>query len=310
MEHSCDRGRMARRAALLAWVAGLACAHKPEAPRGPVIKHLQLDGTKQVSSGDIKQGIATSATGWWPFAERKHFDPVTWQSDLRRIERIYEARGFYGAEVVSDQVKPVKGGVDLQAVISEGPPTRIDSLTVQGLESLPPAQAERVVAPLGLKPGELFREAAWESAKDRLRKRLRNLGFAQVVVEGRALVDVETQKASLLLVVRLGREYRFGDIEVHQEPGSRLQPAWISEQVRLAIPYGKTYSDDALTEGQRRVFAMGLFTVAKVSAGHPDAETGLVPIVVETGTAPFRTLRAGGGVHIDLIRTEVRLRLE
>ena len=66
---------------------GVACAHQEEAPRGPVVRGLELEGAHQVSAGDVKKRIATSETGWWwPFATKQYFDPVTWQSDLRRIE--------------------------------------------------------------------------------------------------------------------------------------------------------------------------------------------------------------------------------
>jgi translocation and assembly module TamA len=293
-----------------AFTAG-ACAHKGETPPGPVIKHMELEGTHQVSQGDIKKRIATSATGWWwPFATKKYFDPVTWQSDLRRIERVYETRGFYQAEVVAAEVKVVKGGVDLKAVISEGKPTVIASLEIKGLEQLTAGEKGRVVDDLGLAGGDVFLEDRWEAAKEQIRQRLRDLGFAQVDLDGRALIDVKTHQASLLIVVRPGTRYRFGDIQVRLGSQSHLAPAWVWEQVRLAIPEGQLYSDDALAEAQRRVFGMGLFVVARVTAGTPDPVGGIMPIVVEAREAPFRTLRTGAGLRIDQIRNEARLILE
>ncbi|MEO5767509.1 MAG: POTRA domain-containing protein, partial [Polyangia bacterium] len=180
-----------------------------------MIKHLDLEGTKQVSNRDIKKRIATAATGWWwPFATKQYFDPVTWQSDLRRIERVYETRGFYQAEVVSDEVKRVKGGVELTAVISEGKPTTVESFEVQGLEPLTPAERQTALDDLGIERGKTFLEGGWESAKEQLQARLRDMGFAEVELDARALVDVKTRKASLVMVVRPGERYRFGAIEV------------------------------------------------------------------------------------------------
>jgi translocation and assembly module TamA len=302
------------RAPLLMFVLalmGVACAHQEEAPRGPVVRGLELEGAHQVSAGDVKKRIATSETGWWwPFATKQYFDPVTWQSDLRRIERTYETRGFYQAEVVSDEVKPVKNGVDLKAVISEGKPTRIEAFEVQGLDPLTPAEHQQVLKRVGLEQGEMFLEERWEGAKGLIHDRVRNLGFAAVEVGGRALVDVRTRQASLLVLVRPGLRYSFGDIEIHLGPHPLVEAVWVWEQVRLAIPEGNTYSDEALAEAQRRVFGMGLFAVAKVTAGTPDPKTARINVIIEAREAPFRTLRTGAGLRIDQIRNEARLILE
>ena len=110
------------------------CAHNKEVSQFPELKKLDLHGPQQVSKRELRKRIATVETGWWPFAGKRYFDSVVWQSDLRRIERVYEALGFYQAEVVSDEVKPVKGGVAVKAVISEGRPTRIESFEALGLQ--------------------------------------------------------------------------------------------------------------------------------------------------------------------------------
>src|SRR5688572_32360322 len=53
-------------------------------------------------------------------------------------------------------------------------------------------------------------------------------------------------------------------------PGARIAPVIVWEQVRLAIRDGSAYSDDALLEAERRVFALGVFATARVTAGEPD----------------------------------------
>ena len=287
------------------------CGHQQQTTHGPVVETLSLEGNHEISKRDIEKKIATSATGWWwPFAKKQYFDPITWQSDLRRIERAYEARGFYQVEVISDEVKPVKGGVAVKAVISEGEATRVQSLELRGLDALTDKERGRLVNDLGLDRGDRFLEDRWESAKDTIRDRLRNLGFAAVELEGRALVDFESHQASLLIVTRLGARYRFGEIQIDLGGASRIAPVWVWKETRLAIPDGERYSDGALMEAQRRVFGLGLFAVVKVTAGVPDPQTARIPIVVEAREAPFRTLRTGGGARIDQIRNEGRLFLE
>jgi translocation and assembly module TamA len=272
-----------------------------------VVEKLRIEGAHQLSPSTIKAGIATEATGWWwPFAAKKYFDPLTWQSDLRRIERIYEARGYYQANVLSDQVKSVKGGVELTATVNEGAPTRIASFEVDGLDTLTEKERTSVLHRIGLSVGDIFLEEHWQSAKSTIVDRVRNLGFFTVEASGRALVDTAHRQARLLIRVDPGPRYRFGAIEVQTGSPSRVAPAWIWDVVRLAIPEGKPYSDAALTEAERRVFAMGVFVVVKVTAGTPNPAAGRVPIRVETREAPPRTLRAGVGARVDQIRNEAR----
>ncbi|HET6981388.1 MAG TPA: POTRA domain-containing protein, partial [Myxococcaceae bacterium] len=96
-----SRGQGQRLGALLALVF-CACAGKQPNPDEPPIRSLKIEGTKQVSAGDIEERLLTTGPSWWPFAPTPYFDPIAWQADLRRIERYYQAQGFYQAQVVNE----------------------------------------------------------------------------------------------------------------------------------------------------------------------------------------------------------------
>ncbi len=283
---------------------GSGCAHPGEHGQ-PVVRKLSFTGTRQVSAGSLSAGIATTATGWWwPFATEHYYDPFTWQTDLRRIERIYQSRGFFAARVVSDTVKPVKDGVALSVVVQEGLPTLVSSFTVQGLDTLDQQQRAGILR--GIAFSGPFVEAKWQAAKATLGERLRNLGYARAAVEGRALLDPGTRRADLLLVVQLGTRYRFGAIQIHQEAAHRLVALWIWEQVRLAIPDGSYYTEALLGEAHRRLAGMGVFAEVKVSAGEPAPAGDRLPIVVDVREAPLHTMRVGLGAEFDQVRNEGR----
>ena len=118
---------------------------------------------------------------------------------------------------------------------------------------------------------------------------------------------MKTHQAALALFVTPGLLYRFGEIHVKSDPGARILPVFVWEQVRLAIAEGELYSDDALQEAERRLFGMAVFASARVIAEEPDDATRLVALRVVVREGPFRTLRLGGGVRADQIRNEVRL---
>src|SRR6185369_7109522 len=161
----------------VASLIGCASQQKKDAP---VVRDVRISGNDELSSRQIKKKILTAKTGWWPFARRQYFDPVTWQADLERIQRFYVANGFYQAEVVKDEVRPdPPDGVAVEVQVSEGKPTHVGKLDVQGLEAVPPGDLTGVLQKLPLAPGDPFREENWAATKRQLADRLRNRGYAK-----------------------------------------------------------------------------------------------------------------------------------
>jgi len=282
------------------------CAHDQQ-QHGPVIRDLTIDGTHAVSPRQIKKKILTSKTGWWPFAHKEYFDPVTWEADLKRIVRLYMARGFYQARIEGSAVTPQKNGVALEVKVDEGQPTRVASVELQGLDGLPPADQAAARDGVSLRAGQTFDEGSWESSKSGIVAKLRARGYFRAAAAGQALVGENTREAKLTIVVRPGLPYRFGEIDVKTPPGGHIPPVLVWDQTRLAIPSGQLFNEDALDEAQRRVFGMGVFSTVRVVPGTPDDATRRIPVVVTVREAPFRTLRAGGGLKVDQIHQEARL---
>ncbi len=288
---------------------------KTTTPQLPVVRKLDLEGVKEVKQGELRSKILTGETCWltgwlpvwFPFADRKYYEPNTWRADLRRIERFYEAQGFYDAKVVSEEVRPTPGNnVELKAVIREGPSTHVQTLEVKGLDPLPVDQREELVKSVPVKIGDVFKESAWEQLKEEAAKHLRERGYAEATASGEAKVDLEARTADLTLDVKPGQRYRFGKLTVTEPPDAEIPPEAIAEQARAAVKEGEWYSDGALERAQSRVARMGVFGAVKVTPGTPDRDRGVVPVVVDVQEAPFHTLRAGAGIGIDPIRQEAR----
>lgn len=287
--------------------AALSCGARQQ-QSGPLVRDLSFEGNDALSDRKIRKKILTEEVPWWPFAKRSAFDPVVWQTDLKRIERLYQSRGYFQAQVVRDQVVPdPPDGVRLTAEVREGKRTFVGAIEVHGLEGLPKDDRDAVDGKTSLEVGDAFVEEAWEEETRKLRERLRARGYALAEVRGEAKVDVDTQRAALKIEARPGGRYRFGEIRVSTNGGTAIHPPWIWEEVRLAISEGEQYSPAALLEARRRLTSMGVFGAADVTEGKPAEGSDLIPVVVSTREAPFHTLRLGGGLRIDQIRNEARV---
>ncbi len=298
---------------LLAFVAGCATASGgARQPEQPKVVDLDIEGTDQLSASDIKEKIVTSETPWWepfnPFVPPNYFDANAWQADLRRIERYYQSQGFYQAEVVSENVRPEgEDAVALEVKVNEGQPTHVISLNVTGMGELPPEHREKALVELPLVQGEVFREEDWESTKETVQQRLRELGYAEAEVGGEVRVDLATRGAQADLQVTPGPRYRFGNVFVATDANPQVSPKRIIEQAKGSVRKGDWYSESALAEAQSRVFRMGVFGAVKVNRGSPDRENLTVPVVVDVREAPFRSIRLGGGIGVDAARQEIRV---
>lgn len=291
---------------LVSILVGAGCASRKASNR-PVVRDLHISGNHALSSGDIEKQIATSSTGWWPMATKRYFDDAIWDADLRRIVRFYESHGYYQARIVRSSVTPrPHDGVALQVEIDEGQPTRVNAIDIAGLDVLPDADRSAALEKPAVTSGQPFTERSWTSLKDSLHDRLRNRGYAEVAVAGKALVDVETRQAALDVSVRAGQRYRFGELQIDTGGGKAISPDWIREEVRLAISPDQVFSADALVEAQRRLIGMGVLGAVRVEPGTPDPATLRVPVKVTTSEAPLHTIGFGGGLRIDQIRNEGR----
>lgn len=289
---------------LVACLAALwlvACATAPPAPDSRWVDSLTLEGTHQVSAHLLKEKIVTAASPWWSrclpgLKGLVWFDATTWQADLRRLLRYYEAQGFYQARVLEESVgAPQPGRVQVLVRLREGKPARLEALDLDGLEELPLEHRHQLLRGLALSVGDIFLEDSWGRAKAQLLGRLRELGYAEAVVTGEAVVDVATPAVRASLNVQPGRRYRFGELLVPIEVRAQVPGRLIREQAADGVRTGEWYSEAALADAQARVFQMGVFGAVKVNRGAPDKEDGTIPVVVDVREAPFRSLRAGVG---------------
>jgi translocation and assembly module TamA len=283
-----------------------ACATTEQKPDGPVIDKLTLEGTKGLSTKELEKRIVTAPTPFYDewLDREQHFDPNAWAADQRRIERYYQAHGFYQAHVTEDEVKPLPNGhVSLRMKIVEGELTHIAKVDVRGLEALPEGKRDDLLSDLRPKTGKAFLEEDWVEAQALVAKRLQELGYAGATVEAEAAVDVKTHTADLIIETEPGPRYKFGGILV-KDPDGKVSQKLIEEHVASAVHAGDWYDPKALTEAQARVFQMGVFSAVKVSRAELDPQADVVPVEVDIREAPFHTLRYGFGIGADQLRDE------
>ncbi len=239
-------------------------------------------------------------TRWLPIGTRQTFDETEFRRDVVRLQLFYRQNGYYDVRV-DTAVRRTEGQVDVTFRIEEGPPTRVDSLALSGLE--PPLNPRDFVRRLPLAAGMPFNRFLFEASADTLVQLLRNRGYPFAQVFRNYAVDRTSRSARVSYDVYPGVRTRVGAIEI--AGNQRVSDATVRRA--LAMREGDWYSQDAVFASQRTLYQRDLFRYASVGfaaeslMGGADSLVRLRVLVAEARPVSLR-LGAGYGT-IDCLRT-------
>jgi outer membrane protein insertion porin family/translocation and assembly module TamA len=234
------------------------------------------------------------------------FEHQTLQKDLARVEAACRAKGYFEARARAGRVhQTTNNHVRVEILVDPGEPVRVVSAEVAGVDDLPPAlrSSARLAAHEALALGAPFDEAAYDGAKEALRRSLTDAGYAFAKVDARADVDLVRHRAFVRFAVEHGTPQKLGDVRV---VGLGALP---EDQVRYALSLepGAPYSSKAIEEARQAVLELGVFASVEILPAleeGPRAD-GRVPLVVKLEPSRLRTVRVGGGVEFDALKTAV-----
>jgi len=248
-------------------------------------------------------------------------DSAVFERDLQRVERWYQARGYYDAAVVSTELDPASAAGDDRIVVppdgqapceregenegcklsiaievDEGEPVTVSSITVSGHEGFDTGKRDRIEKAIELKVGEPFDEAIYDRSKRAIRRQLKEASYACGTVAGRVEIDRESKEAFVELRIEGGPACVLGEVTVTgngELPGDTI----------LAIANlktGQTYSSSSLADAQRAIYALGaLASVDVTSTARLDENEQCTGIVdVNIAVEPGREIRWGIGAGL------------
>ncbi len=273
---------------------------------------VSIDGTDEVSSGDVAEKIATSPSPRFVglfqglVYDYEVFDRLTLGRDLARIQRYYRARGFYEARVRAGRVIQVKPDhVRVEIVVDEGKPILVRHVVVRGTASLPLDVQKKVLkrAMKKLGPGERFDEDDFVAAEATIKDRLTDDGYALAEVKRDALIDLVNHAADLAFDVTPGPPCTYGAVTIDglgSLPDAPVRRA-------LDIQPGGVYSSSGLDAARQAALDLGVFSSVQVvpDLSSKNADTKVIPVRVKVEPAKLRTVKLGGGVEFDAIKTDV-----
>ncbi|HTQ05784.1 MAG TPA: POTRA domain-containing protein [Polyangiaceae bacterium] len=300
---------------LLAALSVLGCAKIPQ--QRYALDSIDFVGNEKLGDDELKDHIASRETPKFAgfiegvFDEYQVFDRYVVERDLERVERYYRAKGYYQARARVARVFQSGRHVRVEIVVEEGPPVLVGRVDLHGIETLPApirADAEQF-ARARMRLGRPLEEERLHGVEDEISRLLADHGYATAKVRGSADVDLPRGDASVGFWVEPGRPARLGSVRIE---GLGKIP---EDPVRRALDLkaGEPYSLSKLEAARQAVLDLGVFSSVVIKPDvppdtPPDAPpSDVMPLVVKVEVTKLRSVRLGGGVELDSLKSDVHL---
>lgn len=269
------------------------------------VRGLDFVGNATFTDADLANVIVTTPSAWarryfnFPFSARRCLDRAEFANDRLRLLLYYRRRGFPTATVDTALAPAGKGGVTVIFTIAEGPPVRLGSLAIVGLDSVP--RAARITDGLPIAPGQRFDRTQVDAAIDLIARRLRNAGYPAVAARSVYAVSADARTAYDTILVTPGAETRFGAVRIAVTPAPGKKQHVPDRMVKriVGIDSGALFREQAIIDAQRALYETDAFTHVSISldsaSGYRASGDSVAPVDIALAENVMHAARLGGG---------------
>jgi translocation and assembly module TamA len=287
----------------------------------PKVSSFDINGNTKISDQDIFSRLQMGLPPNFSFAKKPRFDELAFEADIKRIEALYQSRGYYDAKVIEHKILKVDSDeVGLWVSIEEGEPIKVERNEIRFAEgNNPPEEIKALI--LGesqpfaknaiLKPGDIFVYETYSRTREEIAARITNRGYAQANVRGVVQVDTLNKKAYIDFVVDTGPVCKFGKVEFVGlgRPGETDGLEDKDLRKYLTFSRGEPFTRPKLLATQENLFDTGAFSAVNVDPKFAEGKEE-VDIIITVEQVKRHRVQAGGGAEIDAnSRFNLRARL-
>jgi outer membrane protein assembly complex protein YaeT len=258
------------------------------------VTHVDFTGVTPAILPELRSLLSMRASSRWPWGHRTAFSRALLDDDLKRIEAYYDEHGYPDAVVDTYDVEPAKTGeVTITFHVVEGTPVRIASVDTFGLEPLPAEARTRLLAELGLTPGQIRTRAAVDRARELTRTALQEEGhpYARVAVLEAEAATATAPDVALTVAAEAGPTAVFGPLTIAGQ--STVDESVIRRQ--LAFGPGDPFKLSRIVESQRRLYTLELFDFVNIDVPSLRTQPTEVPITLNVTEGRHHRVRVAAG---------------
>ncbi len=265
------------------------------------VRKLSFEGNTAFTDAELSKIIVTTASPFartvlhLPYSAKRCLDRNELPKDRARLVIFYRRRGFSDA-TVDTAVTRSGNGVEVKFLVREGQATKLQSLVIEGLDSV--SNRGSIMSRLPIRAGQRFDRISLEAARDSIARRLRNSGYPRADVTNAFEVNDSLRVAYDTLRAEPGPFTRLGKVDIKVVPFESKGQQIPDKVVRkiMGLDPGRVYREDELLDAQRTLYRTEAYQhvsiVPDTAMSSADSTIGINAILAENTT---RSARLGAG---------------
>ena len=214
-------------------------------------------------------------------APRKYFDPALFRQDIAQVKGYLRDNGFFRAKVDTSLVFSTDGrSVDISVTVEEGDRSRIDSVQITGLQTVPSAITAGILSHLPMRTGDPYLKRTVMESQSAILKSLMNSGYPNASLDSVALIRyASTNNVSVLLRFSPGPYTVVGSV-LFDHTDAELDSIVMLRQLDLTS--GELFNEEKRLSSEQNLNRLGVFEFASVrkGPGNPAADADTVPLLI------------------------------
>jgi len=257
---------------------------------------IEISGNRYFTTEAIRERMYLQTASFLQFPHGRYSESLL-RRDVDSIVNLYQSNGFRDAKIDTSTQADYRGKTgDIAAFlkIDEGPQYVVNSLKVDGVERLDPKQA---LARLSSTAGQPFSEFSVAVDRDGIMAQYFAKGFPNATFEWSYQPAAEPHRIDLHYVIHEGKQEFVRQVLTNQPRVTR--PSLIDRN--LTLNPGDPLSPSEITETQRRLYNLGVFSRVDAAIQDPDGDTESKYVLYQMDEARRYSLAAGFGAQLSRI---------
>jgi outer membrane protein insertion porin family len=252
------------------------------------IVKIRVTGNLYLPEKTILKTMDTSEKGFFSFiTDSGTFKKDVMENDIRKIEALYQNRGFLDSKVSDPAFGRGAKGLEMTIHVFEGRQYRVGQLRFAGESDIPEDTLRKAIR---LKSGEIFSRETLLADLLALTTLQNDKGYAQALVSPVVEKRKEYPVADVTYRTERGGKFRFGRLEIAGNTKT------LDRIIRrdLEVEDGQTYTATGLKDSKDNLTRLSYFKDVKITTA-PSKSPGEMDVKVEVQEGPTGTLSGGAG---------------
>jgi outer membrane protein assembly complex protein YaeT len=257
---------------------------------------VEIGGNHYFSTDAIRERMYLQKASLLQFPHGRYSESLL-RRDRDAIVNLYQSNGFLAVKVdsrIQNNYRGKPGDLAVFLEIQEGPQSFVASLAVDGIEHL---DMSKVLGSLSSIKGQPFSEFSVAVDRDTILAQYFDHGFANATFEWNSQPSAEPNRVDLHYIIHEGQQQFVRQVLINNLKFTR--PELVNR--KLTLNPGDPLSPTQVTETQRKLYDLGVFSRVDQAIQDPDGNTSDKYVLYQLDEARRYSLDLGVGAELGRI---------